>query len=241
MIVWGGTNNGNPGLDTGGRYDPGTNTWTATSATNAPSGRFFHTAIWTGSEMIVWGGEGAGPVFPMPLNTGRRYHPTTDSWIATSTTFAPSARDQHTAVWTGSEMIVWGGQGTGMTGGTYCARIFPPNDAFASAILLTGANGTVIGSNVNATDQSASGEPAGENSVWYRWTAPSNGTAHFRIGMDWLTIDVYTGTAINALTHIATSSGTPSAVNWTAVAGTTYRIRLTKNTRASAFALVWSL
>ena len=43
----------------------------------------------------------------------------------------------------------------------------PPNDAFASAILLSGANGTVIGTNVNATNQSGSGEPAGENSVWY--------------------------------------------------------------------------
>jgi hypothetical protein len=117
----------------------------------------------------------------------------------------------------------------------------PPNDAFASAIPLSGANGTVTGTNVNATDQSASGEPPGENSVWYRWTAPSNGTAHFNIGMDWLTIDVYTGTAINALTRIATSSGSPSAVNWTAVAGTTYQIRLIKNTRTSAFHLLWTL
>jgi len=34
MIVWGGT----PGpLNTGGRYDPGTDSWTATSTTNAPS------------------------------------------------------------------------------------------------------------------------------------------------------------------------------------------------------------
>ena len=33
----------------------------------------------------------------------------TDQWGATSTTNAPSARDGHTAVWTGSEMIVWGG------------------------------------------------------------------------------------------------------------------------------------
>ena len=147
-------------------------------------------------------------------------------------------------------MIVWGGfrdigpQGQQYlnSGGRYCGQYrTPPNDAFGWAILLIGANGTVTGTNVNATNQSASGEPAGENSVWYRWTAPNNGEAHFRIGMDWLTIDVYTGTAINALTRIATSSGTPSAVNWTAVAGTTYRIRLTKNTRTSAFTLVWSL
>jgi hypothetical protein len=105
---------------------------------------------------------------------------------------------------------------------------------------LTGVNGTVIGTNVNATNQSASGEPAGENSVWYRWTPPSNGTAYFNIGMDWLTIDVYTGSMINALTHVATSSGSPSAVTWTAVEGTAYRIRLYKNTRTADFHLLWT-
>jgi hypothetical protein len=31
--------------------------WTATSTTNAPTGRISHTAVWTGSEMIVWGGS----------------------------------------------------------------------------------------------------------------------------------------------------------------------------------------
>src|SRR4030095_6732493 len=31
--------------------------WTATNTTNAPTGRFWHTAVWTGSEMIVWGGD----------------------------------------------------------------------------------------------------------------------------------------------------------------------------------------
>ena len=30
--------------------------WTATSTINAPAGRDIHTAVWTGSEMIVWGG-----------------------------------------------------------------------------------------------------------------------------------------------------------------------------------------
>ena len=45
----------------------------------------------------------------LTLNTGGRYNPSTDSWTATSTTNAPAARAHHTAVWTGSEMIVWGG------------------------------------------------------------------------------------------------------------------------------------
>src|SRR5437588_702578 len=80
-------------------------TWTATSLTNAPTARYGHTAVWTGSEMIVWGGASIGGY----LNTGGRYNPSTDSWTATTTTNAPDPRYQHTAVWTGSEMIVWGG------------------------------------------------------------------------------------------------------------------------------------
>src|SRR5437764_1693575 len=92
-------------LNTGGRYNPSTDSWTATSSTNAPTGRESHTAVWTGTEMIVWGGNSSGSY----LNTGGRYNPSTDSWTATSTTNAPTARSGHTAVWTGTQMIVWGG------------------------------------------------------------------------------------------------------------------------------------
>ena len=80
-------------------------TWTPTGLTGRPTGRIEHTAVWTGSEMIVWGGYD-GILF---VNTGGRYNPSTDSWTATSTTNAPAAREAHTAVWTGSQMIVWGG------------------------------------------------------------------------------------------------------------------------------------
>ena len=107
MIVWGGlTGSTPPYLNTGGKYNPTTDSWTATSIVNAPSSRYLHTAVWTGSEMIVWGGGSNVGLF----NTGGRYNPSTDSWTATSTTVAPVARELHTAVWTGSEMIVWGGQ-----------------------------------------------------------------------------------------------------------------------------------
>ena len=93
--------------------------WAATSTVNAPVARHAHTAVWTGSEMIVWGGEAVSGY----LNSGSRYNPTTDSWTATSTSGVPAARSQHTAVWTGSEMIVWGGVSNGPTyintGGRY--------------------------------------------------------------------------------------------------------------------------
>ena len=60
MIVWGGGNNsGN--LDTGGRYNPATDSWTPTATINAPSARAYHTAVWTGSEMVVWGGLQTAP------------------------------------------------------------------------------------------------------------------------------------------------------------------------------------
>ena len=84
MIVWGGCQL--RALNTGGRYNPSTDSWTATSTTNAPAARYYHTAVWTGSEMIVWGGYNARYLF----NTGGRYNPSTDSWTATSTTNAPT-------------------------------------------------------------------------------------------------------------------------------------------------------
>ena len=40
MIVWGGfPGDSNPPIDTGGRYDPGTDTWTPTSLTDTPTAR----------------------------------------------------------------------------------------------------------------------------------------------------------------------------------------------------------
>ena len=106
MIVWGGWNAGR--LNTGARYIAATDSWMATSVNKAPDARDYHTAIWTGSEMIVWGGEGNGN--PREVNTGGRYNPMNDNWASVSTASAPVPRAQHTAAWTGAEMIVWGGR-----------------------------------------------------------------------------------------------------------------------------------
>jgi len=95
------------------------NTWTPTSLTNAPAGRYYHTTVWTGTEMIVWGGLSSGGA----VLTGGRYTPGTDSWTATTLADAPAPRYRHAAVWTGSEMIVWSGTVNGSsywaTGGRY--------------------------------------------------------------------------------------------------------------------------
>ena len=65
MIVWGGFDGTNE-LSSGARYEPLRDTWTATTSTNAPATRQRHTAVWSGTEMIVWAGQrfnGANTVY----------------------------------------------------------------------------------------------------------------------------------------------------------------------------------
>jgi N-acetylneuraminic acid mutarotase len=92
--------------------------WVATSTTNAPSARDNHTAIWTGTKMIIWGGGTS----LANVNSGGQYDPAANSWTTTSITNAPSARFKHTAIWTGGQMIIWGGYSNNNpvnTGGIY--------------------------------------------------------------------------------------------------------------------------
>src|SRR5207244_2721627 len=107
-------------MNDGKRYDPGLDQWTPITSTGAPTARQAATAVWTGSEMVVWGGnDGSGSV-----NTGGRYDPLQDAWVgATTTTGAPTARQSHSAVWTGSRMVVSHGASSAAvftdTGGIY--------------------------------------------------------------------------------------------------------------------------
>ncbi len=102
-------------------------TWDNGILDDLPDARFDHTAVWTGSQMIVWGGFNGGV-----LGTGDRYNPLTDVWTSTASLGAPGRRRAHTAVWTGSGMIVWGGEdGSGPldTG----ARYDPATDSWTPA------------------------------------------------------------------------------------------------------------
>lgn len=107
MIVWGGNDQSSGALNSGGVFNPssGTNgTWTPTSASPLAA-RMGHTAVWTGTDMIIWGG-----VYGTYYGDGARYNPSTDTWATISNVNAPSARVQHVAIWTGNKMIVWGGR-----------------------------------------------------------------------------------------------------------------------------------
>ena len=82
--------------------------WANGSSSNASSARSGHSAIWDGQRLIVWGGN-AGSGTPNYVNTGGLYDPVADQWTAISSIGAPDPRSGHSSVWTGSQMIIWGG------------------------------------------------------------------------------------------------------------------------------------
>ena len=110
MAIWGGSN-GVVTFDDGALYEPSTDSWEPIAGgTSVPYHRSNHTAVWTGAEVIVFGGGYSNAGVPTALNDGGHYDPITATWNPVATLNAPQERYDHTAVWTGTEMIVWGGQ-----------------------------------------------------------------------------------------------------------------------------------
>jgi hypothetical protein len=111
----------------------------------------------------------------------------------------------------------------------------PANDAFADGLALSGESGFEPGTNVDATKETGEPEHAGVPggaSAWYRWTAARDGEAVFSTcGSDIDTVlAVYTGTAVNSLTGVASNNDDPegcspnSLVAFRAAGGTQYHL-----------------
>jgi hypothetical protein len=111
LVAWGGqAPGGSPSGDgraaaAGAAYDPASDRWQVLPP--APlAGRFGARAVWTGREVLFWGGQsGAGDTI---FADGAAYDPVTRRWR----TLPPAPigpRTGHEAVWTGGEMLVWGG------------------------------------------------------------------------------------------------------------------------------------
>jgi N-acetylneuraminic acid mutarotase len=130
LLIWGGYANGQP-LTDGWRYHPASNTWAVMNSVNAPTaGLSGAVVVWTGQEMIIWGcwyeWNGGGVL----TNNCWRYNPATDSWRQDDRAGAPVGRQRSTAVWTGTEMLVWGGYGGGYPNDVACYS--PSTDSWAS-------------------------------------------------------------------------------------------------------------
>ena len=130
----------------------------------------------------------------------------------------------------------------------------PANDVFANATAISGISAQVIGNNINATKEP--GEPdftyndgsgrtsVGGKSVWWEWTAPADGQVFLTTaGTSFDTLlSVYTGTAVNALTLVASDDDPPdtsndsSTLTFAASGGTTYWISVSGWTNATHLA-----
>ena len=103
------------------RYNPTTGQWSQGAVPPQDVVGQGCTAVWTGSQVILWGGEETpiintdeGPQAVQYVNTTNVlvYTPASDQWTAIAGTGAiPQGRRLHSAVWTGSRMVVWGGEG----------------------------------------------------------------------------------------------------------------------------------
>jgi hypothetical protein len=108
MLVWGGWP-----TPVRLRYDPTNDLWQEMNEAGSPMSRTGFTAVWTGHSLLIWGGHST-VVGEGLYNTGAVYDPSADTWQATSLSDAPVPRENHSAVWTGTEMIVWGGSADGL-------------------------------------------------------------------------------------------------------------------------------
>jgi hypothetical protein len=113
LFVWGGFDGGTE-LGNGAYYSGGS--WSELATLDAPTARRHHTAAWDGanSRVIVFGGLGYDPMSgaTTSLDTGGIYGPlaVSETWTALALVGSPpAARYEHTAVWAGTHMIVWGG------------------------------------------------------------------------------------------------------------------------------------
>ena len=84
--------------------------WTKLPTQGDPSPRIGHTANWTGSEMVLFGGESNFGV----TNTGYAYDLSMNKWRSLTTKGGAISRARHTSEWTGSQLIIFGGIADGI-------------------------------------------------------------------------------------------------------------------------------
>jgi hypothetical protein len=118
MFVWGGS------LSGGAVYSPEDDDWDVLPEQIAlEEHRHGHSAVWTGEEVVIWGGDTSENWFgTAPSDEGLRYSPAAGSWASLQEEGPPLPRYNHVAVWTGSDVLVWGGYAGGISladGGKY--------------------------------------------------------------------------------------------------------------------------
>jgi N-acetylneuraminic acid mutarotase len=126
-FVWGGnavSQQGQSPAGDGAVYDADSRQWSLIPMDGqTPAARKGHSAVWTGTEMIVFGGSNTDY-----LAAAGRYSPSSNQWLPAATLGEPAARSGHAATWAGDAMLVWGGQNR--DGLLNDGGLFYPGDGF---------------------------------------------------------------------------------------------------------------
>jgi hypothetical protein len=142
------------------------------------------------SNLVLVGGEVASWIVAFPAEAGRDYYISLDDYYGNPGNFTLTLR----------------------------AARSPANDNFDEAAVLNGLPVSVDGSNREASLES--GEPSHfEESVWYRWVAPSN--SHYVLSIEGgypysysyrsFLVTPYTGTSLSNLARASTATPAPEA------------------------------
>jgi N-acetylneuraminic acid mutarotase len=112
MVVWGGAwraGNASIWLDDGAAYDPAGDRWRRI-ASSPLAGRSEAFTAWTGSQVLIWGGQMKGSItgFGDEWVDGALYDPAKDTWKPMAA-WPLTERYGARAVWTGKRLVVWGG------------------------------------------------------------------------------------------------------------------------------------
>jgi N-acetylneuraminic acid mutarotase len=94
------------------KYNPATNVWDSIPSLTAPDARYKHRAVWTGTEMLIWGGVNSGEETSTSyLNTGGRYNPQTNNWTAVPIPAGFAGRSEFVMSMVESNtLFIWGGK-----------------------------------------------------------------------------------------------------------------------------------
>jgi hypothetical protein len=87
----------------GAAYDPAADTWRPLAPSTLQARRG-NVVVWSGRELLIWGGGGGTGAFL--FGTGAGYDPEADAWRDLPPSpgrFIPEAE------WSGRELVVWGG------------------------------------------------------------------------------------------------------------------------------------
>lgn len=168
------------------------------------SARVEHTAVWTGHEMVIWGG-GTYPVDEPDEAMGAAYDPTTDHWRVLPQA-SISRRWAQNATFTGREVLIWGGlgpdgelaDGAAYDPATDAWRRLAPSPLRGGAEFVgawTGEEWLLVEANAADEQQSPSGKAAAYNPTTDTWRQ----IADAPLQPGWAATATWTGTTLTVI------------------------------------------